>query len=82
MYEEVGENIKVLAIFDNGQIIPKIIKWGRRKLTIKKVNLEYQERDGQSINYFFAVETDKDDVLKIKYNNEKLTWTIEEVWEE
>lgn len=82
MYKEIGENIKVLAIFDNGQVIPKVIRWGRRKLTIKKVNLEYQERDGRSINYFFAVETDKDDVLKIKYNNEKLLWTIEEVWEE
>jgi hypothetical protein len=82
MYKDVGEKLKVLAIFDNGQVSPKILRWGKRKLLIKKVNLEYQEREGRSINYYFAVETDKDDVLKIKYNNENLAWTIEEVWEE
>ena len=80
MYQEVGEKVKVRADFEAGRVIPRVIKWQGRTILIKKVNLVSQEREGKSINYYFAVETDKESVLKLKYNNEKLTWTVEEFW--
>ncbi|MFA5196859.1 MAG: hypothetical protein WC437_00280 [Patescibacteria group bacterium] len=80
MYEEIGEKIKVRADFDGGLITPRAIKWQGRTILIEKVNLVSQEREGKSMNYYFAVETDKGNVLKLKYNNEKLIWVIEELW--
>ena len=80
MYQEIGEKVKVRADFEGGQIRPRLIKWQNRNYKIEKINLVSQEREGKSINYHFAVETDKGSCLKLKYNNEKLTWSIEELW--
>lgn len=82
MYEEVKETVKVRADFEAGQVIPRAVKWQGRTLLIQKVNLVSQEREGRSINYYFAVETNKGNALKLKYNNEKLIWTLEELWVE
>jgi hypothetical protein len=80
-YQEIKEKISVLAICKNGTIFPHAINWRRKKRKIDKVNLSYQEREGNSINYFVAVEAGGL-VAKIKYNNVSLIWTIEEVWVE
>lgn len=72
--------MKVRADFEAGNIMPRLVKWNNRDLKIEKINLVSQEREGKSINYYFAVETDKGNCLKLKYNNEKLIWSIEEIW--
>ena len=82
MYQEVGEKVKVRADFEAGRVIPRVIKWRGRTILVKKINLVSQEREGRSINYYFAVETNKGNALKLKYNNEKLIWTLEELWVE
>lgn len=74
--------MKLLASFESGRVTPRALYRGKRRFTIEKVNLEYQEREGTSLNYYFAVETNGGDVWKIAYNNERLVWTLEEVWEE
>lgn len=78
-YQEIGEKIKVLAIFKNGTIFPHVFEWNNRRHKIDKVNLSYQERDGESINYYFAIEA-KGLVAKLKYNDKDMDWSIEEVW--
>lgn len=80
MYEKVGDKIKVLAVFEGGAVIPKIFKWKDRTYKIKNVNLAYQEREGRSINYYYSVDCLDGGVFKLCYNDEKLTWTIEEFW--
>lgn len=80
MYEIIDEKVNVLAAFSDGKITPKAIKWNGVVLKVDKVNLEYQEREGQSINYYFAINTENNKNLKLKYNNEKLIWTICESW--
>jgi len=82
MYEEVGEKIKVLAEFTDGKIIPRVFKWKSKEYRVGKVNLFYQERQGKSVDYYFSVETDTGGVFKLKYNDEKLIWTLEELWVE
>jgi hypothetical protein len=69
-YQEIGERIKVLAVFKNGTVFPHIFDWN---------NLCYQEREGGSVSYFFAIEA-KGLVAKLKYNDKSMIWTIEEVW--
>lgn len=78
-YEIVSENIKVAAVFKNGTVFPYVFEWGKRRRKIDKVNLSYQEREGNSINYWFAIESDGL-VAKLKYNNISLIWRLEEVW--
>jgi hypothetical protein len=71
----------VLAICKNGTIFPHAFNYQRKKRKIDKVNLSYQEREGSSINYYFAIEAGGM-IAKIKYNNVSLIWTLEEVWVE
>lgn len=78
-YQEIKEKIKVLAIFKNGTIFPHIFEWNNRRHKVDKVNLSYQEREGASINYYFAIES-KGLIAKLKYNDKGMDWSIEEVW--
>lgn len=78
-YETVGEKIKVLAVFKNGTIFPYAFEWQNKRRKIDKVNLAYQEREGNSINYWFAVESGGL-IAKLKYNNVSLVWVLEEIW--
>ncbi len=78
-YQVIGEKIKVMAIFKNGTIFPHIFEWNNRRYIIDKVNLAYQEREGNSINYYFAIES-KGLVAKLKYNNSSMIWSLEEIW--
>lgn len=78
-YEEIKEKIDVLAVCKNGTIFPYIFSWRDKRRKIDKVNLSYQERDGTSINYYFAIESDGL-VAKLKYNDQSLLWEIEEIF--
>lgn len=81
MYQQIDERIEVLAVFKNGTIFPYMFSWNGKRRKIDKVNLSYQERDGASIDYYFAIES-KGLVAKLKYNDKSLLWTLEEVWVE
>jgi hypothetical protein len=81
-YETIGDKIKVMATFDKGTCLPVIFKWKSRNYKVGKVNLAYQERDGRSINYYYSIETDTGGIFKLKYNDEKLLWFLEELWVE
>jgi hypothetical protein len=78
-YQEIEEKIKVLAVFKNGTIFPHVFEWNKRRHKVDKVNLSYQEREGSSINYYFAIESNGL-VAKLKYNDKSMMWSIEEVW--
>jgi len=79
MYEQIDEQIEVLAICKNGTIFPYMFSWNKKRRKIDKVNLSYQERDGASINYYFAIESEGL-VAKLRYNDKSLIWTLEETW--
>jgi hypothetical protein len=80
MYTQIGKKIKVIALFENGKVIPKIFRYDNRDHKVKEVSLAYEERDGRSINYHFGIETEGGNVMKLRFNNEKLTWWLDEVW--
>jgi hypothetical protein len=80
-YQKIGEKIKVLAVFKNGTVFPYIFEWRKKRRQVDKVNLSYQEREGASINYWFAIES-QGLVAKIRYNNISMIWAMEEIWTE
>lgn len=80
MYEKVSDKVKVLASFECGVITPRIFKWHNRDYRVKSVSLRYDEKQGDSINHFFAIETEDDGVFKLIFNDKSLVWTLDEVW--
>lgn len=80
MYEMVGEKVKVLAVFENGVIAPRLFRWHSRDYKIREISLRYQEKSGASVNHFFAVETEDGGVFKLSFNDKSLVWMISEVW--
>lgn len=80
MYTKIAKKIKMIALFENGQVVPKVFRWQSRDYKIKEISLVYQEREGRSVNYHFGIETDEGGVFKLRYNNEQLTWWLDEIW--
>ena len=79
MYQKANKAIRVLADFYEGSIYPRKFKWDGKTYSVKMVHLNHQEREGSSINYIFAAETEGG-VYKIAFNNETLAWTLKEYY--
>lgn len=80
MYTKINKKVKIIALFEAGKVVPKILRYGNRDYKVKEVSLAYQEREGRSVNYYFGVETDGGSVFKLRYNDAQLDWWLEEVW--
>lgn len=80
MYELIDDKIRVLAVFENGIISPRLFRWSNRDYKVKEVSLRYQEKSGGSVNHFFAVEVEGGGVFKLRFNDRSLVWFLEEVW--
>ncbi len=80
-YETIQEKVEVLASFRDGTIFPKVFKWRGKQRLVDKVNLSYQEREGGSVSYYFAIEANGL-VAKLKYNDKSMIWSLEEIWVE
>lgn len=80
--QKIGQKIRVMADFNGGQLKPVIFKWKDKNYRVKSVAMAYQERDGASINYYFSIETKNGTIFKIRYNDQKLMWWLEEYWVE
>jgi hypothetical protein len=80
MYTKINKKVKMMALFENGKVIPKVFRYQNIDHKIKEVSLAYQEREGRSVNYYFGIETDGGSVFKLRYNDEQLAWEILDVW--
>jgi len=82
MYTAINRKVQVVALFQNGKIIPKIFKWQSRDYKVHEISLYYTERDGKSINHYFGILTSDGNVFKLSFNNLSLIWILQEVWSE
>jgi hypothetical protein len=82
MYDSINEKIKVLAVFENGIIAPRLFSWSNRNYKIKNISMRYQDKEGASVEHFFSVETDDGGVFKLSLNNVSMVWKLREVWKE
>ncbi len=81
MLEEVNEPIEVVAVFQGNKFEPYKFLWNGREIKIKQVNLAYSNWDGRSKIYYFAV-SDNNNYFKLKFDTDKLTWTLLETYVE
>jgi hypothetical protein len=76
MITEIGEPIKVGAVFDPEQIlIPKWFVWNGRKYTIERITFTWKVREGHKTFHHFAV-TDGTNLYELTYDAVTLAWKL------
>lgn len=79
MFENINEPIDVISKFSENKLIPLKFLWHNREYFVKKINLAYSAREGQSKLYYFAV-SDEANYFKLQFNSENLNWTLLETY--
>ena len=79
-YGELNERIEVLAYFQGARIYPRLFIWNNKKYKIKKVNYNWQERQGTERISLFSVSTGHD-LYQISFNNTSFSWKIDKIIE-
>lgn len=74
---KTAEPIDVIASFTRNGIFPHIIKWGKHRYKILKVNLVHTIKEGVVRIYFFSV-SDEVNAWKLGFNTETLRWWVED----
>ncbi len=76
---EVRERIKVAAVFENGEVVPRWFFWGRNKYTVHAIEQFWKKKEGAIPLLFFAVSSGPN-VYEIQLNQGNLEWTLERVY--
>ena len=71
------ETVEVIAVFSGGGIFPRILKYGKHRYRISKVNLVHTIKEGTVRIYFFSV-SDGSNAWKLGFNTESLKWWVED----
>jgi hypothetical protein len=82
MNQKLQEKVSVLTLFnkDTNHVRPYVIKWGKRKYTIKQVGLHHTVYLGKILYHIFSV-TDGKMFFRLNLNTANLHWTLEEVYD-
>ncbi len=81
VYEKIDEPISVVASFVGSKVVPHTFVWGRKRYTIKKLNLVHSERAGRGVIFYFSV-SDQANTFKLAFNPLELKWRLEELYTE
>lgn len=74
------EPVNVWVFFEGSSIQPWCFFWRKRQIKIDKVNLVHTSKDGTSLFYHFSV-TSNGNFYRLKFDTNKLNWTLEAVEE-
>jgi hypothetical protein len=76
MITEIGEPVKVGAVFDPEQTLqPKWFVWNHRKYCVQRVTFSWIVREEQNIFHHFAV-TDGAKLYELTYEAGSLSWRL------
>ena len=77
MFSQLNDPIEVAVIYKEARALPWKFLWQGREIKISKVNLIHHIWEGRSKIYYFAV-TDGTSYFKLRFDTDKLTWTLVE----
>jgi len=72
---DIGETVKVMAIFDGG-VRPVKFKWKGRVYPVKEITHSWRSRDGARAFVHFSV-SDGGSLYELVYDTVALNWTLE-----
>ncbi|MBI4363437.1 MAG: hypothetical protein HY545_01155 [Candidatus Doudnabacteria bacterium] len=81
MFNQINEPIEVITRFSENELIPVKFLWQGREFIVQKINLAYADWEGRSKIYYFAV-SDSVNYFKLRFDTEKLSWTLLESYTE
>lgn len=79
METEIKEKIRVVSLFENGQLKPLLFSWRNRKYKIQQTVFSYSKDIGREKIWYFSVDTGGA-VFELAFNQEKFSWEIERVF--
>ncbi|MFA5107435.1 MAG: hypothetical protein WC497_03875 [Patescibacteria group bacterium] len=79
MYEKINEPVHVLASFVGRKITPHAFTWGRKRYTVKRLNLVHTNRVGRELVFFFSV-SDSSNTFVLSFSPSALAWKLEDLY--
>ncbi|MFA4858344.1 MAG: hypothetical protein WC901_05280 [Candidatus Margulisiibacteriota bacterium] len=70
--------IKVAAIFDKGQILPRWFVWEGRKYDVQSINYIWDDRNGEEKITYFAVSCGGN-CYELAYHTGQMVWRLGKV---
>jgi len=77
--EEVGEEIDVIARFQDGKITPVKFRWGGRTYFVVRVPFRWLSREGEHPQFHFSVTATSGDIFELKLDSRRMRWGLEKV---
>ena len=76
--EEIGEPIRVLALFSGGSVEPLRFRWNGRTYRIERTNAQWIDRqcDGYSLHYSVQV---GDETYTLRFASGEVQWWLDQV---
>ena len=78
-YTEIGEPVKVGAVFDKTKIQPMWFIWNGRRYDLRGVTYEWVDSRGTAKLHCFSV-WDGTDIYELTFNLKLLSWRLEKVY--
>ncbi|MDH4222510.1 MAG: hypothetical protein OEV55_03105 [candidate division Zixibacteria bacterium] len=82
MYQDIEEKIEVLALFQQGKILPLRFKWKGRTYRISRLENKWKSDSGEKYIWNFSVSDSASNLFHLTYNEEQHTWKLSRVWVE
>jgi len=76
---EIKEKIRVVSLFENGQIKPILFSWRKRIYKVLRVAFSYSKSIGKDKIFYFSVECGGG-MFELSFNQEKFSWEIEKIY--
>ncbi len=81
LHEKFQDRIKVVALFDEKKVHPKLIRWEKNLYQIKQILNVHSTHNGQERIYFFSVATDTE-FFRLELHTDSLQWYLVEHYQE
>ncbi len=79
MPTSVNEKVRVVSLFEKGQIKPLVFSWRNRHYKILRTVFSYAKNIGRERVFYFSVDTGGA-VFELEFNREKFSWEITKIF--
>ncbi len=76
--EEIGEPIRVLAVFSGGGVEPIRFRWAGRTYRVEAVNGRWVDRHGEGYSLYFSVQAGEE-TFTIHFSSVQVQWWLDQV---
>jgi hypothetical protein len=80
MDQEIDQPIDVIALFQEGKIIPVRLRWNERVIKIVRVTGTWKTSKGRSTIRHFAVVDKDSQFCQLSYRERTSEWFLDKIW--